>query len=91
VERACAPPVAAVADADLERDILTLLVEGHASYRGIRRCLRQVGQRYSSLGTSSAVVRAAEQRALALVARLAPPQERTVALDESYGRDRRGA
>jgi len=91
VERACAPPVAAVADADLKRDILTLLVEGHASYRGIRRCLRQVGRRHISLGTISAVVRAAKQRALALVARLAPPQERTVALDEIYGRDRRGA
>jgi len=79
------------ADAELERDILTLLVEGHANYRGIRRCLRQVGRRQVSLGTISAVVQEAERRARALVARLAPPQERAVALDEIYGRDRRGA
>ena len=91
LEQAFAPPAAAVADASLERDILTLLVEGHASYRGIRRCLRQVGRRQVSLGTISAVVQEAERRALALVARLAPPQERAVALDEIYGRDRRGA
>lgn len=91
LERACTPPVAVIAGADRERDILTLLVEGHASYRGIRRCLRQVGQRQVSLGTISAVVQEAERRALALVARLAPPQDRAVALDEMYGRDRRGA
>jgi hypothetical protein len=91
LEQAFTSPVAAVADARLERDILTLLVEGHASYRGIRRCLRQVGRRRVSLGTISAVVREAERRALALVARLTPPQERAVALDEIYGRDRQGA
>ena len=91
LEQAFAPPAAAVAAGRLERDILTLLVEGHASYRGIRRCLRQVGRRQVSLGTISAVVQEAERRALALVARLAPPQERAVALDEIYGRDRRGA
>jgi len=85
---AAAPPAA---PADLERDILTLLVEGHASERGIQRCLRQVGQREASLGTISAVVREAQGRALALVTRQAPPQERAVALDEMYGRDRRGA
>jgi len=88
LEQAFAPLSAVVADAELERDILTLLVEGHASYRGIRRCLRQVGRRQVSLGTISAVVQEAERRALALVARLAPPQERAVVLDEIYGRDR---
>ncbi len=91
LEQAFAPAPAVVADAELERAILTLLVEGHASYRGIRHCLRQVGRRQVSLGTISAVVQAAERRALALVARLAPPQERAVALDEIYGRDRQGA
>ncbi len=88
LEQVFAPPVAA-ADADLERHILTLLVEGHASYRGIWCCLRQVGQRQVSLGTISAVVRAAER--LALVAQLALPQERAVALDEIDGPDRQGA
>ncbi len=73
LEQAFAPPTAA-ADARLERDILTLLVEEHASYRGIRRCLRQVGRRQVSLGTISAVVREAERRALALVDRTARPR-----------------
>ncbi len=45
LKQAFAPSAAAVADASLERDILTLLVEEHASCRGIRRCLRQVGRR----------------------------------------------
>jgi len=39
-----------VADGRLERDILTLLVEGHASYRGIQRCLRQAGGRAPASG-----------------------------------------
>ncbi len=91
LEHAFAPVATTVADAELERGILTLLVEGPARVRGIWRCLRQVGRRKVSLGTISAVVREAQARTLALVARLTPPQERAVALDEIYGRDRRGA
>ncbi len=81
-----APPVASVA---MERDILTLLVEGHASER--QRCLAQVRHREVSLGTISAVVRDVQARALALVARQAPPGVRAVALNEMDGRDRQGA
>jgi hypothetical protein len=92
LEQAFQPPEAtSVGDARLERDILTLLVEGHASVRGIQRCLGQVGGRAVSLGTISAVVGEAERRALALVATLAPPDARAIALDEIYGRDRHAA
>jgi len=59
LEQAFAPARTVAADAELERDILTLLVEGHASYRGIRRCLRQVGRCPVSLGMISAVVQEA--------------------------------
>ena len=60
LERAFQPPEAApVGDVRRERDILTLLVEGHASYRGTQRCLDHVGGRTVSLGTISAVVREA--------------------------------
>ncbi len=91
LEQAFAPPAPAVADAGREREILTLLVEGHASYRGIQRCLREVGGREVSLGTISTVVRDAQERALTLVEGQAPLGERAVALDEIYGRDRQGA
>jgi transposase-like protein len=92
LERAFTPPGACpVVPPTLERDMLTLLVEGHASYRGLRRCLRQVGQRDVSLGTISAVVGEAQRRALALQARQGPPTARALALDELYGSDRHGA
>jgi hypothetical protein len=93
LEQAFLPPPAAAdpAPAALERAILTLLVEGHASERGIQRCLEQVGGPTVSLGTISGVIREAERRALALVARTAPPQGRAVALDEIYGRARDAA
>ncbi len=37
LEQAFAPPAPLVADVGREREIVTLLVEGHASYRGIQR------------------------------------------------------
>jgi hypothetical protein len=85
------PAPAGPAPAALERAILTLLVEGHASERGIQHCLAAVGQPAVSLGTISGVIGEAERRALALVARTAPPQARAVALDELYGRARDAA
>jgi hypothetical protein len=75
----------------LERAILTVLVEGHASVRGIQACLRATTGQHVSVGTISAVVAEAEQRALDWMATHAPPTSRAVALDEIYGRQRRGA
>jgi transposase-like protein len=75
----------------LERQILTLLVEGHNSYSNIQTCLmRLTGQRVS-IGTIGAVVHEAQQRALDWMASHAPASPRTLALDEIYATNRRGA
>ena len=85
------PPAAPVTTPALERAILTTLVEGHASYRGIQACLRASGGREVSLGTIAAVVQEAQRRALAQMTTPVPPTPRALALDEIYGNDRHGA
>lgn len=70
-----------------DRLILSLLVEGHASYRGIQACLRCLGQAVS-LGTIAHVVQAAQQRALDWLAQHAPTSRRSIALDEIFGKQR---
>lgn len=91
LEHAFAPltPVRTV-DRALRRQILTLLVEGHASERGIQHCLAAQG-RTVSLGAISAVVTEAERRALAIMAQPLAIDPRIVAFDEIYGNDRHGA
>ena len=76
---------------DLERQVLSLLVEAHATARGIQATLWQVARRRVSLGTISAIVQEAQRRAQAWLSRQAPPSSRPLALDEMYGNDRRGA
>jgi transposase-like protein len=61
---AAAPPAPVVPPA-LARAVLTLLVEGHASYRGLQRCLQALGYGPVSLGTIAAIVGTAQQRARA--------------------------
>jgi hypothetical protein len=91
LEQAFAPPaVARSADDALGRVVLTLLVEGLASERGIQRCLVEQG-RAVSLGTISAVVTEAERRALRVFAQTLTVGPRIVAFDEIYGNDRHGA
>ncbi len=85
------PPAAPIITPLLQRQVLTLLVEGHASVRGIQACLRTTTGQHLSLGTISAIITEAEQRALAWMATHAPPTSRAVALDEIYGRRRCGA
>ena len=75
----------------LERQVLSLLVETHASVRGIQAGLWQVTRQWVSLGTISAIVQEAQRRAQAWLSRHAPPSSRPLALDEMYGNDRRGA
>jgi hypothetical protein len=75
----------------LERQVLSLLVETHASVRGIQAGLWQVTRQRVSLGTISAIIGEAQRRAQAWVSRQAPPSSRPLALDEMYGNDRRGA
>jgi hypothetical protein len=85
------PPAAPIVTPALERQVLTLLVEGHASVRGIQACLRATTGQHVSLGTISAITAEAHQRALAWMATHAPPTSRALALDEIYGRRRCGA
>ncbi len=86
-----AAPAAPVVTPPLERAILTLLVEGHASTRGIQACLRATTRQHVSVGTISAVIAEAERRALTWMSSHAPLTSRALALDEIYGRNRRGA
>ena len=76
---------------ELERQVLSLLVEAHATVRGIQASLWQVARRRVSLGTISAIVQEAQRRAQAWLSSHAPPSSRPLALDELYGNDRRGA
>jgi transposase-like protein len=76
------------ASPQLERAILTLLVEGHASYRGIQRCVESLLGEHVSLGTIAAVVQRAGERAQQWIAEHAPGTVRTLALDELYSSQR---
>jgi len=76
---------------ELARQVLSLLVEAHATVRGIQASLWQVARRRVSLGTISAIVQEAQRRAQAWLGSHAPPSSRPLALDEMYGNDRRGA
>ena len=53
LEAAFAPPAPPVVTPGLERAILTLLAEGHASYRGLQRCLWEVRRQEASLGSGA--------------------------------------
>jgi len=72
-------------DQPLERAILTLLVEGHASYRGIQRCLWMLLGVQVSVGKIAAVVQQAGERAQDWMSRHTPETLRALALDELYG------
>jgi hypothetical protein len=76
---------------ELERQVLSLLVETHGSVRGIQAGLRQVARRRVGQGTISAIIQEAQRRAQAWTSRHAPASSRPLALDEMYGNDRRGA
>lgn len=76
---------------DVARAILTLLVNGHASYRGIQHCLAELLGSTVSLGTISGVVREAGRRAQAWLATLTPPQACALAVDELFGHDHQHA
>ncbi len=86
LEAAFAPPPQAASPAcPLERAILTLLVDGHASYRGIQQCLWILLGQHVSLGQITAVVQSAGKRAQGWIGEHAPESLRALALDELYG------
>ncbi len=88
LEQALLPASAQVEDESnvlIERAILTVLVEGHASYRGIQRCLWVLLGVHVSVGKIAEVVQNAGQRAQHWISHHAPPTARGLALDEVYG------
>jgi transposase-like protein len=74
---------------ELERAVLTLLVQGHASYRGIQACLKELLGLEVSLGTITTIVQSAGQRAQSWLVQQVPAEGRVVALDEQ-SRSKRG-
>lgn len=86
-----ATPPATSEPPTLERQILTLLVEGHTSYTNIQTCLATLTGQHLSIGTIAAVVQAAQQRAQQWMTTHAPASPRTLALDEIYANNRQGA
>src|SRR6266852_3344681 len=91
LEAACSPkqPQAAVTPSgELQRAVLTLLIQGHASYRGIQACLKELLGRDVSLGTISAIVQTAGERAQGWLVQQVPGEGRVVALDEQYSSKR---
>src|SRR5215210_4951818 len=80
-----------VSTPELERQVLSLLVETHASVRGIQTSLWHVARRRVGQGTISAIIQEAQRRAPAWMSHHAPASSRPLALDEMYGNDRRGA
>lgn len=75
----------------LERQVLTVLLDAHASERGIQSCLRCLTQQGISLATINSIVQQAGQRALDWMQANMPSSTRALALDEIYANDRRGA
>lgn len=68
----------------LERAILTLLVDDHATVRGIATSLPRLGYGTLSLGRIQAIISAAERRALDWMQTHMPATPRALALDEIY-------
>lgn len=82
------PPTQEAKPPELQRAILTLLVQGHASYRGIQACLKELLGLHVSLGTITSIVQKAGQRAQAWLEQQVAGQGRVVALDEQYSSKR---
>jgi hypothetical protein len=86
-----ATTTAGLTGATLERQILTLLIEGHNSYANIQTCLRALTSQRVSIGTIATIVQQAQTRALEWMATHAPAAPRSLALDEIYANNRCGA
>lgn len=72
----------------VDEQVLTLLIEAHASYRDIQTCLRKLCGTSVSLGRIASVVEEAGQRAQAWLARQCASTPRALALDEQYSSQR---
>jgi hypothetical protein len=72
----------------IERAILTLLVQAHASYRDIQACLKELLGLDVSLGTIVSIVQSAGERAQAWLQQQGSSSKRLLALDEQYSSKR---
>jgi hypothetical protein len=68
--------------------VLTLLIETHASYRGIQTCLRELHGIHLSLGRIVGIVKEAGQRARTWLSQQLAGTPRALALDEQYSSQR---
>jgi hypothetical protein len=68
--------------------VLTLLIEAHASYRGIQTCLRELHGIHLSLGRIVGIVKEAGQRAQTWLNQQQAGTPRALALDEQYSSQR---
>src|SRR5436853_4549639 len=82
------PQARAAKPVDLQRAVLTRLLEGHASYRGIQTCLAVLLGQHVSLGTITAIVQEAGERAQRWLEQQVCEQGRVLALDEQYSSKR---
>ena len=73
---------------ELERQVLTLLIEAHASYRQIQTCLQRLMGTSLSLGSICTVVQQAGERARAWLAQQRSSSARALALDEQFSSQR---
>lgn len=72
----------------LQREVLTLLIETHASYRQIQTCLQKLMGTSLSLGTICQLVHNAGERARAWLAKQESTSVRALALDEQFSSKR---
>lgn len=70
------------------RAVLTLFAKGHASREGIQHCIEEMQGEHVSLGTISAIIHEAGQRAQEWLAQHMPEGLRDLAIDEQYGSKR---
>lgn len=72
----------------LDRAVLTLLTEGHASYRGIQVCLESLLGIHVSIGKIASIVQESGKRAQAWMEHQVPEGMRAFAADEQFSSKR---
>ncbi len=73
---------------EVQRQVLTLLIEAHASYREIQTCLKSLLGTSVSLGSVCSIVKQAGARARAWLCRQHSATARALALDEQFSSKR---
>ena len=81
-------PMPAKGKLPVQEQVLTLLIEAHASYRDIQACLLKLGGIRLSLGSIAAIVQEAGRRAQDWLSQQQADTPRAWALDEQYSSQR---